>query len=71
MFQAARSSDLDAVFGALADASRRSILARLTSGETSVSELAKPLDMTLPAVLKHLRVLEEAGTAAHRKRLAH
>jgi DNA-binding transcriptional ArsR family regulator len=61
MFQAARSSDLDAVFGALADASRRSILARLTSGETSVSELAKPLDMTLPAVLKHLRVLEDAG----------
>jgi len=59
MFQAA-SSDLDAIFGALADASRRSILARLSSGETSVSELARPLDMTLPAVLKHLRVLEDA-----------
>src|SRR5260221_10051387 len=52
---------LDAVFGALSDASRRSILARLASGELSVPEPAEPLDMSMPAVLKHLRVLEEAG----------
>jgi DNA-binding transcriptional ArsR family regulator len=61
MCQSVRNAELDAIFGALADQSRRSILARLTSGETSVSELARPLDMTLPAVLKHLRVLEDAG----------
>ena len=61
MFMNPRAADLDAIFGALADVSRRSILARLTSGETSVSELARPLDMSMPGVLKHLRVLEVAG----------
>jgi DNA-binding transcriptional ArsR family regulator len=52
---------LSATFAALADPTRRAILARLTSGETSVLELAEPFDMSLPAVSKHLRVLERAG----------
>jgi DNA-binding transcriptional ArsR family regulator len=58
---------LDSTFAALSDATRRGILARLAAGETSVSELAKPYDMTLPAVSKHLRVLESAGLVARRK----
>jgi DNA-binding transcriptional ArsR family regulator len=53
--------NLDHVFGALADPTRRAILARLALGEVTVSELAEPFDMSLPAVSKHLRVLEEAG----------
>ncbi|MGH2377136.1 MAG: ArsR/SmtB family transcription factor [Candidatus Limnocylindria bacterium] len=52
---------LDATFQALADPTRRAILARLAKGETSVTELAKPFEMTLPAVSKHLKVLERAG----------
>jgi DNA-binding transcriptional ArsR family regulator len=52
---------LDAVFGALADPTRRAILARLTHGEASVATLAEPLPMSQPAVSRHLRVLEEAG----------
>ena len=52
---------LDATFAALADPTRRAILARLASGEASVSELAAPFDMTQPAISKHLRVLERAG----------
>ena len=52
---------LSATFSALADPTRRAILARLALGETSVSELAKPFDMSLPAVSKHLKVLERAG----------
>lgn len=52
---------LSVTFAALADPTRRAILARLTSGETSVSELAKPFQMTMPAVTKHLKVLERAG----------
>jgi DNA-binding transcriptional ArsR family regulator len=52
---------LSATFAALADPTRRAILARLASGETSVTELAKPFDMSLPAVSKHLKVLEGAG----------
>jgi DNA-binding transcriptional ArsR family regulator len=52
---------LDAVFSALADPTRRRILVRLSSGEASITELAEPFDMTLPAVSKHLRVLERAG----------
>ena len=52
---------LDATFGALADPTRRAILARLASGEATVSELAQPFEMSLPAVSKHLGVLEEAG----------
>jgi DNA-binding transcriptional ArsR family regulator len=52
---------LSTTFAALADPTRRAILARLTSGETTVTELAKPFDMSLPAVSKHLKVLERAG----------
>jgi DNA-binding transcriptional ArsR family regulator len=52
---------LSTTFGALADPTRRAILARLAKGEASVTELAKPFDMTLPAVSKHLKVLERAG----------
>src|SRR6266511_421356 len=52
---------LDLTFGALADPTRRAILARLAEGEASVTELAQPFDMSLPAVSKHLKVLEHAG----------
>jgi DNA-binding transcriptional ArsR family regulator len=52
---------LSAKFAALADPTRRAILARLALGETSVTELAEPFDMSLPAVSKHLKVLEHAG----------
>lgn len=52
---------LSATFAALADPTRRAILARLAQGETSVSELAEPFAMSLPAVSKHLKVLERAG----------
>jgi DNA-binding transcriptional ArsR family regulator len=52
---------LSATFAALADPTRRAILARLMAGETSVSELAHPFAMTLPAVTKHLKVLERCG----------
>ena len=52
---------LSATFSALADPTRRAILARLTLGETSVNELAKPFEMSLPAISKHLKVLENAG----------
>ena len=52
---------LSSTFAALADPTRRAILARLASGETSVTELAEPFAMSLPAVTKHLKVLERAG----------
>ncbi|AIE87918.1 Transcriptional regulator, ArsR family [Fimbriimonas ginsengisoli Gsoil 348] len=52
---------LNATFAALADPTRRAILARLASGETSVTELAKPFDISLPGISKHLKVLEHAG----------
>ena len=52
---------LSAVFAALADPTRRAILARLSAGEAPVSELAKPFDMSAPAISKHLRVLAQAG----------
>ena len=52
---------LSAVFGALADPTRRAIMARLAAGEATVSELAEPFRMSLPAVSKHLGVLEQAG----------
>jgi DNA-binding transcriptional ArsR family regulator len=55
---------LSMTFGALADPTRRAILARLTKGDASVTELAKPFDMTLPAISKHLKVLERAGLIA-------
>ncbi|HKT89279.1 MAG TPA: metalloregulator ArsR/SmtB family transcription factor [Candidatus Sulfotelmatobacter sp.] len=52
---------LTSTFAALADPTRRAILARLALGETSVTELAKPFEMSMPAVSKHLKVLERAG----------
>src|SRR3990172_7447794 len=55
---------LSTTFAALADPTRRAILARLISGEASVTELARPFEMTLPAVSKHLKVLERAGLIA-------
>jgi DNA-binding transcriptional ArsR family regulator len=55
---------LDTTFAALSDSTRRAILARLVSGETSVTELAQPFDMSLPAISKHLKVLERAGLIA-------
>src|ERR1700692_1747908 len=55
---------LSATFAALADPTRRAILARLAQGETSVTELARPFEMSLPAVSKHLKVLERAGLVA-------
>ena len=56
--------NLNATFAALADPTRRAILARLASGECSVTELAEPFEMSMPAVSKHLRVLERAGLIA-------
>lgn len=54
-------NNLDAIFAALADPTRRSILCRLADGEASVKELAEPFSMSQPAISKHLRVLEKAG----------
>jgi DNA-binding transcriptional ArsR family regulator len=56
-----RQGRLDATFAALADPTRRAILARLASGDASVSELAEPFAMSQPAISKHLKVLERAG----------
>jgi DNA-binding transcriptional ArsR family regulator len=71
------ATQLDATFGALSDPTRRAILARLAQGETTVKALAAPFSMSLPAVSKHLRVLESAGLLrreidgrVHRCRLA-
>ena len=58
------TDQLDAVFGALADPTRRAILGRLAAGEASVTELAEPFEMSMPAVSKHLKVLERAGLIA-------
>ena len=58
------AAQLDATFAALADPTRRAILARLASGEASVAELAKPFAMSQPAISKHLKVLERAGVKA-------
>ncbi len=58
---------LSTTFAALADPTRRAILARLASGECSVTEIAEPFEMSLPAVSKHLRVLEKAGLIARRR----
>src|ERR1700704_3369243 len=58
---------LDLTFQALADSTRRSILAQLTRGPASVSELARPLAMSLPAVMQHLAVLEESGWVCSEK----
>jgi DNA-binding transcriptional ArsR family regulator len=56
-----KSQKLDATFGALSDPTRRAIVERLTRGEASVGELAEPFEISLPAISKHLTVLEEAG----------
>ena len=61
------TEELDAVFAALADPTRRAIVARLAKGEASVSDLAAPFDMSLPGVTKHLAVLERAGLVTGRK----
>jgi DNA-binding transcriptional ArsR family regulator len=58
--------NLDAAFSALADPTRRAILARLAKGEATVMELAKPFEMTQPAVSQHLKVLEDAGLVVRR-----
>ena len=63
-----RDDRLNDAFAALANSTRRAILARLATGEATVSELAEPFDMTLPAISKHIKVLERAGliVRAHR-----
>ena len=58
---------LDSVFAALADPTRRAILARLASGETTVMDLAEPFAMSQPAISKHLKVLEHAGLVSRRR----
>jgi len=62
------SDHLSATYAALADPTRRAILARLASGEATVGELAEPFAMSLPAVSKHLKVLERAGLIARRRK---
>lgn len=59
---------LDAVFGALADPTRRAILTRLTQGEASVAEIAAPFTVSQPAISRHLKVLEEAGLISRSRR---
>ena len=59
---------LSLVFGALADPTRRAILARLTGGEATVAELAAPFSMSQPAISKHLKVLEQAGLISRNRR---
>jgi DNA-binding transcriptional ArsR family regulator len=61
------SDSLDSTFGALADPTRRAILASLMLGQASITELAKPHRMSLPAVMKHIRVLEHAGLVSQGK----
>lgn len=66
-YQQASPAGLDATFAALADPTRRAILARLASGEASVGELAQPFAMSQPAISKHLKVLERAGLVTRGK----
>ena len=61
------SSSLDTTFAAISDPTRRAILARLMQGQASVTELAQPFDMSLPAVSKHLGILERAGLLVRQK----
>jgi DNA-binding transcriptional ArsR family regulator len=61
---ATETGELDRTFAALADPTRRAILARLASGEATVTELAEPFEISLPAISKHLKVLERAGLVA-------
>jgi DNA-binding transcriptional ArsR family regulator len=65
---AAAEAALDAVFGALADPTRRSILARLARGEATVAELVAPFDVSQPAISRHLKVLERAGLITRTRR---
>ena len=62
-----KSNELDMTFGALADATRRGILEQLSGGESSVTKLAEPYNISLPAISKHLRVLERAGLLSQEK----
>jgi len=62
-----REDALDAAFAALANPTRRAILRRLSHGEASVNALAEPFDMSLPAISKHIKVLEEAGLIERRR----
>ena len=62
------ADQLDAVFGALADPTRRAILARLTEGDANVAELSAPFGVSQPAISKHLKVLERAGLISRRRR---
>ena len=62
-----QSMKLDHIFGALSDATRRAIVMRLCEGEASVGELAKPFEMALPSLMKHIRVLETSGLVASEK----
>lgn len=62
-----QSMQLDTVFGALSDATRRAIVMRLCEGEASVGELAKPFEMALPSLMKHIRILEISGLVASEK----
>lgn len=66
-FMANQSMQLDQVFGALSDATRRAIVMRLCDGEASVGELSKPFEMALPSLMKHIRVLESSGLVASEK----
>ena len=68
MVVATTDDQLDAVFGALADPTRRSILARLTRGEATVAELVAPFEMSQPAISRHLKVLERAGLITRTRR---
>lgn len=61
------STDLDSAFAALAHPARRAILARLAQGEATVNDLAEPFDMSLPAVSRHIHVLENAGLISRRR----
>jgi DNA-binding transcriptional ArsR family regulator len=65
--QMVKSQRLDATFGALSDPTRRAIVHRLSRGEATVGELAQPFDMSLPAISKHLTVLEDAGLLVRTK----
>ncbi|WP_420452972.1 ArsR/SmtB family transcription factor [Ilumatobacter sp.] len=65
---ARESARLDETFAALANSTRRAILARLADGEASVNELAAPFDLTLPAISKHIKVLEHAGLVTRGRR---
>ena len=62
-----QSTKLDHVFGALSDATRRAIVMRLCDGEASVGELAKPFEMALPSLMKHIRILESSGLVSSEK----